>query len=108
MPSPPRFHRTFRAQMPAAVLCQGLAVRGTFPNLFAEFAPAQTTFSKALWPFPNLFGTSSEKKIGSNFTSIWCLCFCPIHLFRAFLVKTFHEDCSTTDPVSAICTVVIS
>ena len=51
-----------RAQMPAAVLCQGLAVRGTFPNLLAEFAPAQTTFSKALWPFPNLFGTSSEKK----------------------------------------------
>ena len=28
--------------MPSAVLCQGLAVCGTFPNLLAEFAPVHT------------------------------------------------------------------
>ena len=34
--------RCYRAQMLAAVLCQGLAVCGTFPNLLAEFAPVHT------------------------------------------------------------------
>ena len=46
--------------MPAAVLCQGLAVRGTFPNLLAELAPAHTPFSKAL--FPTYFERVVQKK----------------------------------------------
>ena len=66
-----------RAQMPAAVLCQGLAVSGTFPNLLAEFAPAHTPFSKAL--FPTYFERVVQKKVQtsppspSSFASIWYL-----------------------------------
>ena len=74
----------YRAQMPFAVLCQGLAVRATFPNLLAEFAPAHTPFSKAL--FPTYFERVVQKKdqtsppSPSSFASIWYLSFSPINL----------------------------